>query len=323
MNDRDGHQHHKWCTMTIRYRSLAILLTAISCSYSPAISKPTANLPKASSIQNTTLSNHAQSDLPMKRIDSLINCRQGAEARRLIDKVKPTASNKNFIHILRGLSYRCEREPELAVAEFDQCTSLVEGMPWITLIAGSYSQVERYDKAIEITNIAIAREPRADLYGNRAGFLCAMGKFAEAVPDYKKAAMQKDGSERDYLTAAADLLRRQRKTKAAVTVLDEGLYSKERISDGKYWLCRANCFAELKDWAKAAQSCGEGVRVAEMAIKRSKWAEEITLSSLLLKRADCFDHLGKKELAERDRKAHLKIGRSTEDIIIGSPKQAK
>ena len=300
--------------------SLAVLMSTLQGTNLPALSRPSPSLINTSTIRDTSSNIHDQGGMPLSRIDSLIRKKQGAEARRLIDRVKPTTTNKDLIHFWRGLSYRADREPELAVAEFDQCKSLADYIDWIGLVAGSYSQVERYDKAIEIVNLGIAQKPTASFYGQRATYLCAQSKFAEAIPDYKKAAALKDENQRTYLTAGAELLRRQRKPKEAIELLNNGLVVKERLTDGKYWLCRANCFAELEDWAKAAQDCTEGVRVAQAAIDKSKWSEEIVLAHILIARANCFDHLGKKDLAERDRRAHLKFGTSTEDIILGKKK---
>lgn len=304
----------------IRCLSLALIISTLPCTHLAALGRPSPLASGTSMIRGSNATVQDQSTLPIARIDALLKRRQGAEARRLIDSVKPTSSNKELIHLWRGLSYRADREPELAVAEFDQCKRVANFVDRSDQVAGSYSQVERYDKAIEILNVGIARRPTASLYGQRASYLCAQSKFAEAIPEYKKAAMQKDENQRTYLTAGADLLRRQGKSKEALALLDNGLTAKERLTDGKYWFCRANCFAELEDWAKAAQNCTEGVRIAQMAIAKSKWSEEIVLSHLLLARANCLDHLGKKDLAERDRKAHLKLGTSAEDIIMGKQK---
>lgn len=300
-------------------QSISLVLTSatLPCTQLPALSRPLPLAGGTSTIRATNPTIKDQSELPISRIDALLKKRQGAQARRLIDSVKPTSSNKELIHYWRGLSYRADREPELAVAEFDQCKRFADFIDRIELVAGTYSQVERYDKAIEILNVGIALRPSATLYGQRASFLCAQSKFAEAIPEFKKAAMQKDENQRTYLTAGADLLRRQGKSKEALALLNNGLTAKERLTDGKYWFCRANCFAELEDWVKAEQNCTEGVRIAKTAIAKSKWSEEIVLSHLLLARANCLDHLGKKDLAEKDRKAHLKLGTSAEDIIMG------
>jgi len=262
-----------------------------------------------------------QDGLPLTRIDYLISKRKGSEARRLIDAVKPTAANQNLIHIWRGLSYRADREPELAVAEFDKCSSLVEGKDWYGLIAGSYGQTEHYAKAIQILTAAIAANPHvASFYADRADFNCALGKFGEAIPDYKRAAAQNSDRKRLFLSVAAELLRRQGKLKEAMEVLDSGLNVPERLSDGKYWLCRAQIETQQKHWAEGEKNCTIGLKVSRKACAKNQSTEEIAVAHLLLERAKCYQHLGKQSLADADLKEHLKFSAATEDEILGKMK---
>jgi len=297
--------------------SLVVLTTTLLSINLPASSRPSPSLTTTNAVRNSSSPTHDQGDPPWSRINELVEKRRGAAARQLIDKIKPTDANNDLIHMWRGMSFRADREPELAVEEFDKCKNLKVFISWANYVAGSYCQAEKYDKAIAVTNVAIAKEPSASLYGHRATYLCAKGKFAEAIPDYKKAAALKDDDQRTYLTAAGDILRRQGKSKEALALLNTGLSAKGKLTDGKYWLCRANCFGELGEWAKAAESCTEGIRISKLAITKSKSSEELVLAYIYVTRAKCYDHLGKKDLAERDRKAQAKIGASTEDIILG------
>jgi len=259
-----------------------------------------------------------QPGFPLVRIEYLVSKRKGGEARRLIDQVKPTAANKNLIHIWRGFSYRCEREPELAVAEFDQCTSFAEARGWTNLIACSYGQTEHFDRAIKILTAAIAETPSASgLYADRADYYCALGQFDKAVPDYKRAAAGNTERKRLYLTIAAEVLRRQGKLKEAMAVLDEGLKFPDRLSDGKYWLCRAQIETQQQHWQEGEKNCTIGLNQTRKASAKNKSAEEIAMAHLLLERAKCYKHLGKSALAEADLREHQKFSAETEDEILG------
>ncbi|MBU6453978.1 MAG: tetratricopeptide repeat protein [Cyanobacteria bacterium REEB67] len=270
----------------------------------------------------------AGSEFDMPRIQYWTNKHQSAEALRIIDKVPVTAKNANTVHLLRGLAFRSGRDPEGAVAEFDQVTNLDDLLAKAGLVAGSYSQVERYDKAIEILDRAIASNANADLYALRGEYKCAQGRFAEAIPDYKKAALKDSDRQRAYLCVGGELLRRQGKVKEALSLLDVGLKAPDRSSDGKYYLCRAMCYGQINDWPLAEQSCSIGLKIADNAIAKAARArhgsvEEIAKSQLLLERAKCYDHLGKKNLAALDREAHLKLSAATEDDLLGAAEKSR
>jgi tetratricopeptide (TPR) repeat protein len=264
-------------------------------------------------------------DLP--RIRYWTDKRQTAEALRIIDKVPVTAKNANTVHLLRGLAFRSGRDPESAVGEFDKITDLNEVLSRADTLAASYSQVDRYDKAIHILDLAIANKPTADLYAMRGEYKCAQGHFTDAIPDYKRAALQDSDRQRAYLCIGGELLRRQGKVKEALSLLDQGLKAVDRSNDGKYYLCRAACYGQLNDWRAAEQNCTAGLKIADSAVTRAARAnhgsvEEIAKAQLLLERAKCYDHLGKKDLAARDREAHLKLSTATEDELLGAAKKS-
>ncbi|MBS2009867.1 MAG: tetratricopeptide repeat protein [Cyanobacteria bacterium SZAS TMP-1] len=273
----------------------------------------------SSSHTSTEFDTKDNGGLPITKISFWIDRRRGDEARRLIDKVKPTLANTNLIHLWRGLAYRADREPELAVAEFDKCTDFREGKDWYGLIAGSYSQVERWDRAIKILDQAVATVPgHASYYAQRGDYRCAKGDFAGSIPDYKKAATLNSELKRSYLSIAADILRRQGKVKEAIALLDQGMGETERHSDGKFYLCRAQCFDQLGNWEQGEKNCTEALRVGRSAVRKGKTEEELLISRALIERAKCYDNLGKKDQAAQDRALHLKMSSETADEIMGT-----
>ncbi|MBS2010662.1 MAG: tetratricopeptide repeat protein [Cyanobacteria bacterium SZAS TMP-1] len=302
-----------WQRIWFSAPSLTLAASMVALAVAPALAGE-----KVTAGANPRAGKQEQGELPMSRIWYWIDKRQGAEARRLIDKVKITPANSNRLHTLRGLAFRAEREPELAVQEFDKCTKFEGRADSLGLIAGSYSQVERYEKAIEILDQAIALAPNADLYAQRADYRCAMGKWEAAVPDYKTAASFNSERKRTYLSVGAELLRRQGKVKEAIALLDGGVNFPERLSDAKFWLCRAQCFDQLQQWSEGEKNCNYALRIAQKGVAEGRAEEEVLLSHVLLERAKCYEHQGKKALAEADRKAHLRYSRDTADELMGS-----
>ncbi|MBS1995662.1 MAG: tetratricopeptide repeat protein [Cyanobacteria bacterium SZAS LIN-2] len=293
--------------------SLALTTGVVALAVAPVLAGD-----RATASPNARLGQQEQGELPLSRIWYWIDKHRGAEARRLIDKVKITPANSNRMHTLRGLAFRADREPELAVQEFDKCTKFEGRGDSLSLIAGSYSQVERYEKAIEILDHAIAVAPNADLYAQRADYRCAMGKWEAAVPDYKTAASFNSDRKRTYLSVGAEVLRRQGKVKEAIALLDSGVNFPERLSDAKFWLCRAQCFDQLQQWSEGEKNCNQALRIAQKGVAKGRAEEEVLLSHVLLERAKCYEHQGKKALAEADRKAHLRYSSDTADELMGS-----
>jgi hypothetical protein len=77
---------------------------------------------------------------------------------------------------------------------------------------------------------------------------------------------------------------------------------------------------DLGRWPEAAKDCTIAIQVADPSMSGGADAQQAIMSRAYLERAGCYDHMGKKDLAAADRRAHNKMSSELEEDFIGKGK---
>jgi tetratricopeptide (TPR) repeat protein len=262
--------------------------------------------------------------LPIAECDGLVRTSNGTKLRAVLDGITPTAANTNLLHIWRGVSYWMQQRYEQAVVEFDAATNLSEtSLTRQSKAAETYQALESSSKAVKIWNDILAKCPFGKGFERRASCYRAMHRYEEAVADYKQGAAISPDHRRGYLAKAADILRGQHKYTEALVLLDKSVEDGSDIPHPLQYLSRAACLEEVNRWQEAATDCTTALKLANMPLFRDKHRKEaasMILSRAYVERAKCYDHLGKKALADADRKTHESMSSSLELDLIGGGK---
>jgi lipoprotein NlpI len=81
---------------------------------------------------------------------------------------------------------------------------------------------------------------------------------------------------------------------------------------------RGKAYAALGKWQQAADDLSLVIKLTkERGVKGGKDGEDVIVAAALLERAKVYDHLGKTELAAKDRAAHKAMSKSVETDFFG------
>jgi tetratricopeptide (TPR) repeat protein len=269
--------------------------------------------------------NAGNRSLPLAQLTALNSEKRGGEARTLLARVKPTAANRNLLHLWRGLTYAHELEPEEAAVEFDQCTDFTEtSLDGQFQAAFTYMGLDQCSKAIKILSTMLDKYPdcpghamQRQCYEARGDCYVGVGRFKEAIIDYRQAARLWPQKSQALLARAAELLRREHKCSEALALLNEAIATRGQPPEFGYLMCRASCLEELGKWPEATKDLTTVIRLALEGINHGGQGEFIIISRAYIERAKCYDHVGQPGLAAADRLAHQKMSREAESTIVG------
>ncbi len=272
--------------------------------------------------------NAGNRSLPLSTLESMMGQRKYAEVRATVARIKPTAANANVLHFWRGLPYRYQDGYEQAAAEFDQCTDLTEIPAHGRMdIAITYMRLDQCPKALKILNALLdtysyqdkAAMQRACLE-LRAESYVAGEQFSEAVVDYKHAARLWPERSCSLLCRAGEILRFHHKNGEALAVLNEVAPTQTMADDGSYFLCRAACLFAQGKWPESVKDSTTAMNRAQACIKRGGEAQQAIFTRALTVRSQCYDHMGKTDLARIDRLTFQKLSKDAESDFLGTSK---
>jgi tetratricopeptide (TPR) repeat protein len=183
------------------------------------------------------------------------------------------------------------KEHQLAVSNY-------KGDPWrkIKLLpqnrtalykASGLMRLERYDDAIKILTIAMARDPKEyHLPALRAEIYSITQQYPKAIGDYNTLIASSPNSNETAYAFRGKIYERLGDDKKAVSD-----YSKSISLGGHFYDIRARVYMRHGQWQEALNDWTSAM----------KYADAETIMSMYTDRARCYDKLGKATLAEKDR----------------------
>jgi Tfp pilus assembly protein PilF len=183
------------------------------------------------------------------------------------------------------------KEHQLAVSNY-------KGDPWrkVKLLpqnrtalykASGLMRLERYDDAIKILTIAMARDPKEyHLTALRAEIYSITQQYPKAIGDYNTLIASAPNSNETAYAFRGKIYERLGDDKTAVSD-----YSKSISLGGHFHDIRARVYMRHGQWQEALNDWTSAI----------KYADAETIMSMYTDRARCYDKLGKPALAEKDR----------------------
>jgi tetratricopeptide (TPR) repeat protein len=249
----------------------------------------------------------------------------------------PKASAKETLgadthHLRQGMALVNQHDPEAAAAEFNQCHDMTAVSDIDLLrIANTYALVSQHAKALKIVSRVfdhaktgsghLKGEWQAFAYQIRADSSAATGKTSEALADYLKWAELSPKLAAVPLSKAANMMCRQNEYDQAIKLFNRAVAADSQTTDPAIYMYRGVCFEKMGRWTDAVRDFSESIRRGEASAKITEGSHSVSVSSSYLQRSKCYDKLGKKDLAEADRKMNEKMSRGLADDLFGGARE--
>ncbi|MBS1989246.1 MAG: hypothetical protein JSS83_01945 [Cyanobacteria bacterium SZAS LIN-3] len=229
-------------------------------------------------------------------------------------------------HLRRGFSY-FHTNAELAAAEFDKCRDFSKlADPNLVRVAQVYVAASQHAKALKIVNQALdharaSGKPLSKDCMNAAYEVLSESNYAtghldQAVADYEKCASLRKEGDPEALKKAADIRARQGRNEDALRLYSKAIAT-QKEGDPSPYLYRGICLQKIGRINEAVTDFSQAIKLCKEAARKVPGACSVSLSNSYVHRAQCYEKLGKAELAKSDHAAHEMLSRSYENDFFG------
>lgn len=179
------------------------------------------------------------------------------------------SNSPDALHLSRGVQLANKQSYEKAAHEFMQCQNFDLLNPEaVENVCNTFNQAEEYQQAIKIENYMLERISKSKtivdrsitggIYGYRASSYSSLGKYDQALSDYKTAAKLKTQDATEFLYQAGDILRRKGRYQEAIEILDQSIACREW--NPFPYKCRGVCLMALGHEGDAIKSLNMAVK---------------------------------------------------------------
>lgn len=238
--------------------------------------------------------------MPTKKLESLLRSNHSRQARILLTQTPRHENDEDARKIWLAACLSKEEKYDEAVAELRKVKHVESANGYaLYLAAMAYTQAQEFEKAKEISNIAIKRDNCHECYEIRATCNIAEKRYVEAAADYEKAAIYSKSHASDFYCEAAGALLKANQPSRALALVDKASPLQNASLHGSLLLTKGICLERLGRWTDAV-----AVLSKEISTRRSNQADttRFWLTSSLKERAKCYDQLGRTAEAAADRK---------------------
>ena|GEM_PF-2146899 len=245
---------------------------------------------------------------------------KGANIRVNLARLGDNVLSARSTHFWKGLASASDRKYEEAISEFEQCGPLNNLSNFaVQQVAEAYIGAEEFDRAVPVVDALLKRAPNSDMpYKLRADAYFAKGKLNDAAALYVKSSTFSSPRRSLELARAGECLRNLKNYKEAIRVLTIAVNHKDDIQLPEVYLTRASCYQATSKWSDAVHDFTLALKYLKVRhANRIKDTQDAAVASALKERATCYAHMGKYNLATKDREAYKAIGQSVEDDFFG------
>lgn len=210
------------------------------------------------------------------------------------------------------------RRFEESIAMFDNVSSLETAPPQVLGYAASaYGQCQEFPKAIKLATLALKSGPNVEAFAARAACYAELSQWEKAAADYEGLAQARPSSARQDLIKASRCYMKMGKDDLALAATVKASTAPGGNADPAVFLAMGACQQHLNRWKESLESLNTAVNLAKARELPQQSEGNMLMSMSLNERAKVYEKMGKKVLAQADRKEAEKFSRGVAEDIIG------
>ncbi len=316
-----GKLMHSLSSPTI-FAAVTVSLILYSCA-NPVDAKHRNNSDDFSSAKNSwklavPINSVSPNGLPAGRLFLLLRKDKVDQVRTLLKETAKKKGDDAERAMWLGACLSSEERYEQAVQMFDQFKTWEEAPNLVIILAAkAYSEDQKFDKAIKLCSIVLAKWPMPEAYRVRAAAYILTNKNDLAVADYIALADSDAYAAKHHLMRAGNLLVKMGQYDKALALMDRATLARGGSQNVTIWLVRGDCYKAQKKWQKAVDAFTSSIELSKV---RQVKASQFSLPVAFKERAYCYEKLGKHALAATDRRSLSQLSKSMESDLIGEPK---
>lgn len=287
------------------YNRLLLLCISLSISQNAALAskKNYTSFDDPNAIKALTYNVHK------KRLKSLTD---------IFEKIPKTNGYERNRKMWTGAYSSASGRYEESIAIFDNLFSLETAPPQVLgHAARAYAQCQQFPKAIKLATLALKSGPNVEAYVARSACYAELNQWGKAAADYEHLAETKPSSARQDFVKASRCYMKMGKPDLALVATIKASTAPSGNTDPAVFLAMAACQQQLNRWNEALVSLNTAVNLARAKELPEQSDGNMLMSMSLNERAKTYDKLGKKAMAQADRKEAEKFSRGVADDIIG------
>jgi len=254
--------------------------------------------------------------LPVKRLENLLRKHDVNQARLLLARTPRHSNDQNERTLWKAACLCCQYKYDEAIEEFKKVEHVEKARGYVLYLAAmAYAQDQNFDKAMELSDLAIKRDRCPECYEIRATCHNAAKRYVEAAADYEKAAAYSSHHASGFFCEAAGALLKANRPADALALINRAPAPAKDNLDDPVLLAKGTCLERLKHYPEAIEVLSKAIGTKpklKAANQASFW-----LISCLKERAKCYMQLGRVADARADQTTLSKMTSSWSDDLIG------